>query len=217
MKEQRASGKRGADGSSSADAGAIRLAGVCKRFGNTVALDHVDLEVPLGHTTVLMGPSGGGKTTLLRLLLGLERPDAGTVEGLEGLRPSAVFQEDRLCENLTVMANVCLPHKMPRGPERDELCGHVRQMLVAVGLAGCERHPVRTLSGGMKRRVAILRAVLADFDLIAFDEPLKGLDPSTKDSVMGAIGPLLAGKTTIWVTHDTDDLGYFPGARVVRM
>lgn len=196
---------------------AIRLVNVCKRFGDTVALDGVNLEVPLGRVTILMGPSGGGKTTILNLLLGLEAPDSGEVLGLEDLRLSAVFQEDRLCENLSALANVCLPHGHLRGASRNELLRRAEEMLDAVGLAGCAGRPVRDLSGGMKRRVAIVRAALADFDLVVFDEPLKGLDPATRDATMAAVLPRLAGKTAVWVTHDERDLGYFVDAQVVRM
>lgn len=196
---------------------AIRLVNVCKHFGNTVALDGVNLEVPLGRVTILMGPSGGGKTTVLNLLLGLEAPDSGEVLGLKGLRLSAVFQEDRLCENLSALANVCLPHGHLRGTSREELLERAEKTLDAVGLTGCAGRPVRDLSGGMKRRVAIVRAALAEFDLVVFDEPLKGLDPATRDSTMAAVLPRLAGKTMVWVTHDERDLGYFADAQVVRM
>lgn len=196
---------------------AIILRDVCKRFGETTALEGLSLTIALGQTTLLMGPSGGGKTTLLRLLLGLETPDRGTLDGLAELQCSAVFQEDRLCENLSALANVCLPHgHLPRS-EREHLHTQAATMLKAVGLEGCAGRPVRDLSGGMKRRVAIVRAVMADFDLIVFDEPLKGLDPSTKDATMAAILPRLAQKTVVWVTHDADDEGYFPGAQVVRL
>ena len=196
---------------------AIKLNHVTKCFGETRALADFTLAIPLGRPTILMGPSGGGKTTILRILLGLETPDCGEALGLEDLRTAAVFQEDRLCENLSALANACLPHGHLRGPERTQLHERVEALFDAVGLTDCASRPVRDLSGGMKRRVAIARAVLADFDLIVFDEPLKGLDPATKDATMAAILPLLEGKTTVWVTHDADDLAYFTDAHVVRM
>lgn len=196
---------------------AIILESVCKHFGETVALEGLSLTVPLGQTTLLMGPSGGGKTTILRLLLGLETPDRGRLNGLDGLRCSAVFQEDRLCENLSALANICLPHSHLPHNEREQLHAQVATMLEAVGLEGCAGKPVRDLSGGMKRRVAIVRAVMADFDLIVCDEPLKGLDPVTKDATMAAILPRLAQKTVVWVTHDASDKAYFPSAQVIQL
>lgn len=196
---------------------AIRLNNITKRFGETRALSTLTLELPLGQTTVLMGPSGCGKTTLLRILLGLETPDSGETRGLEGLRLAAVFQEDRLCENLNALANVCLPHAGKPFSARTELRAQAEDLLAAVGLAGCANKPARDLSGGMKRRVAIARAVLADFDLIALDEPLKGLDPATRDAVMAAVLPRLSQKTVVWVTHDDHDLAYLPDAQVVRL
>lgn len=196
---------------------AIILESVCKHFGETVALEGLSLTVPLGQTTLLMGPSGGGKTTILRLLLGLETPDRGRLNGLDGLRCSAVFQEDRLCENLSALANICLPHSHLPHNEREQLHAQAATMLEAVGLEGCAGKPVRDLSGGMKRRVAIVRAVMADFDLIVCDEPLKGLDPATKDATMAAILPRLAQKTVVWVTHDASDKAYFPSAQVIQL
>lgn len=199
-------------------AGFMGLWRVSKSYdGATPVLADYTLPLAPGGVTVLMGTSGGGKTTMLRMLLGLERPDTGTVAGLEGLRLSAVFREDRLCENLSAMANVCLPHGRLHRPERAHLWTRVENALAQVGLGGCADKPVHSLSGGMKRRVALLRAALADFDLIAFDEPLKGLDEATKRTTMESLLPHLAGKTVVWVTHDRDDLGFFENPQVVEL
>ena len=199
-------------------AGFMGLRRVSKTYGGEAPV-FADYTLPLapGGVTVLMGVSGGGKTTMLRMILDLEQPDSGTVAGLQGLRLSAVFQEDRLCENLSALANVCLPHGRLSRPEREELWARTMQTLARVGLEGCAGKPVRSLSGGMKRRVALVRAALADFDLIAFDEPLKGLDEATKHASMGALLPHLAGKTVVWVTHDRDDLGFFENPQVVEL
>lgn len=100
--------------------------------------------LPVGQVTGLLAPSGAGKTTLLRILMGLERPDGGTIDGLAGLRLSAVFQEDRLCDNLDPSANIRLINPTLGRRETEDA-------LAAVGLAGCLRQPARELSGGMRR------------------------------------------------------------------
>ena len=142
-----------------------------------------------------MGPSGCGKTTLLRILLGLETADAGTITGLEGRRMSAVFQEDRLCENVSAVSNLRLvnPALSRRAAEA---------ALTELGLGEALSQPVREFSGGMKRRVAILRALLAEFDLLLADEPFKGLDEETKRQTMAYFAEHTRGKTVILVTHE---------------
>jgi NitT/TauT family transport system ATP-binding protein len=195
----------------------VALHGASKRYGELVALPPTTLELPAGSTTVVMGPSGCGKTTLLRLLLGLEQPDEGEVCGLAGLRRAAVFQEDRLCEGADALANVCLPHAAHGAVERAQLRERAGQALEAMGLQGAAGRPVRELSGGMRRRVALARAVLADFDLIVFDEALKGLDAATKEQVMDYVVPHIAGATAVWVTHDPAELAWFADAQVVEL
>ena len=163
-----------------------------------------------GRVHVVMGPSGAGKTTLLRLLVGLERPDAGEVVRPEGCRLAMTFQEDRLCENLTATANIRLPLAGLRGVERGAFLARERAALEAVGLAADAR-PVRELSGGQRRRVAILRCVMAGADALFFDEPLKGMDDRTVARVMDFILPQMAGSTVFWVTHDLREKDLFAG------
>lgn len=189
---------------------AVRLRGVTRRFGDHVVLDSLDLELPAGRTTALMGPNGSGKTTVARLLLGLDRPDAGTVEGADRPR-SAVFQEDRLCPQLSAVDNVRLV--LGRGAD----VGAVRTALAAVGLDGAAvRAPVRELSGGQRRRVAIVRAVLADAELMVLDEPFTGLDQAVKPVTMAWIRERCAGRTVLLVTHDEREAEWFD-APVVRL
>lgn len=147
-----------------------------------------------------MGPSGCGKTTLLRILLGLEAPDSGNIQGLENRKLSAVFQEDRLCENLSAYANIRLV--CPSSVTKDM----ISKELTLVGLEGSEQQPIRELSGGMKRRVAILRGLMADWDILLMDEPLRGLDTTTRDLVIKRILEKGAGKTIILVTHDEEEV-----------
>ena len=157
---------------------------------------------------VVMGPSGAGKTTLLRLLAGLERPDAGTVVRGADVRLGMTFQEDRLCENLTATANIRLPHGYLPDELRERCLAQEREAMEACGLP-IDARPVRELSGGQRRRVAILRCVLADANTLLFDEPLKGMDEKTVDAVMAFVGPLVAERTVLWATHDERDLAFF--------
>ena len=168
---------------------------LCKSYGDKAVLRDFSAVLPLGETTSLMAPSGAGKTTLLRLLMGLEKPGSGRILGLEGLRLSAVFQEDRLCQWLSAPANIRLVN-----PRLEESA--VEEALAAVGLAGTGGQRVEEFSGGMRRRVAILRALLAEYDLLLLDEPFRGLDEDTKALVMEDTRRRSAGRTVLLVTHD---------------
>lgn len=177
----------------------IIIQDLCKAFDGKQVLRDFSAVLPAGQVTGLMAPSGTGKTTLLRILMGLEIPDSGTITGLQGLRLSAVFQEDRLCENLNPVSNLRLV-----APSLSR--GAAEEALAAVGLTDCLHQPARELSGGMRRRVAILRALLAEYDLLFLDEPFKGLDRETKETVMADTRRRCAGRTVLFVTHDPTEL-----------
>ena len=155
--------------------------------------------------TCVEGPSGCGKTTLLRLVAGLETPDGGTIEGVPD-RIACVFQEDRLCEDFTAVSNV----KLAVGSARSgaEIASHLEE----IGLGDSLSKPVRDFSGGMKRRVAIVRAVCYGGDLLILDEPFKGLDEQLRDRVMDYVKKYSAGKTILCVTHDGAEADYLGGA-----
>ena len=174
----------------------LRADGVTKRFGGISALDGFSAEFQPESTTAVMGASGCGKTTLLRIISGLLPPDGGTVYGQEGTRFSAVFQEDRLCGNLTAAANV----RLVCGEFRS--AGEISEAFAAVGLSGCENRLAVELSGGMKRRVALVRALLAEGGAVLLDEPFKGLDESTKRQAVEFSREMLRGRTAVLVTHD---------------
>ena len=177
----------------------IVIHGLCKSFGEKAVLRDVCGTLAAGRITGLMAPSGAGKTTLLRILMGLEQADSGRIDGLGGLRLSAVFQEDRLCDQLDGISNLRL---VTPSLSRTE----AQNAMEAVGLADCIGRPTRELSGGQRRRVAILRSLLADYDLLILDEPFKGLDRDTKQLVIEDTQRRCMGKTVLLVTHDPTEL-----------
>ena len=175
----------------------MRAVGIYKSFGENRVLEDFTEEFPEGKLTAVMGSSGCGKSTLLMILMGLIPADSGRVEMPEKTRVSAVFQEDRLCENLTVSANIRLV--TGKRYTHEELKNH----LSAVRLDDCADKPVHELSGGMKRRTALLRALLAEYDVLVLDEPFKGLDEETRLRVMEYTKSMTAGRTVALVTHDS--------------
>ena len=177
----------------------IEIKGLCKAFDGKQVLRDFSAVLPAGQVTGLMAPSGAGKTTLLRILMGLETQDRGIITGLDGLRLSAVLQEDRLCETLNPVSNLRLVTPALSWEAAEAA-------LATVGLTDCPRQPARELSGGMRRRVAILRALLTEYDLLFLDEPFKGLDRKTKEIVMADTRRRCAGRTVLFVTHDPTEL-----------
>ena len=165
-----------------------------KRYGEKVVLGDFSARFPAGTCTCIMGPSGCGKTTLLRLILGLEAADGGTISGRR-FPMAAVFQENRLFEDFSALSNV----SAVCAKENRKLAA---RHLAALGLADSLTAPARTLSGGMKRRVAIARAVLAPGDLLILDEPFTGLDRDTKAVVLDYLKAHTQGRTLLLVTHD---------------
>lgn len=187
----------------------MKLVNVNKSYENKAVLRDFSARFAEGKITAIMGPSGCGKTTLLRLILGIEQPDSGEIL-CEGKRFAAVFQEDRLSEPLSAVSNVRLvAPTLSRDAARD--------LLRTFSLGDATDKPVSTLSGGMRRRVAIARAIAADADAVLLDEPFSALDGVTKRDVMMAVKEMLAGKTVLLVTHDeeeartfADEIFFFP-------
>lgn len=182
----------------------IKIRQLSKSYENKAVWEQLNLSIPLGGRVALMGQSGCGKTTLLRILMGLERQDSGTVEGMPP-RLSAVFQEDRLCPEFSAVENVKLvmqTHKSGRRKRRENPEEEIRKHLSMLGLVGSLDKPVETLSGGMKRRVAIARAYLAPSDMLLLDEPLKGLDEATKKQTLEWMQKMRGERTVLLVTHD---------------
>ncbi len=186
----------------------IVIKNLSKSFGQKRVLSSLSAVIPEGRFTAVMGASGSGKTTLGRILLGLERADSGSIEGLPD-RLSAVFQEDRLFEEFSALSNL----RAVAGRKRD---GEMAALLEALGLGREINAPVSSFSGGMKRRVAIARAIAAQGELTVLDEPFSGLDGETKLSVMAFVRQKLSGKTVLLITHDPSDAEFF-GAETIRL
>ena len=179
---------------------------VSKSFEGKPVLQNVNLAV--SGTVAIMAPSGSGKTTLLRILLGLLAPDAGEVR-TGGARVGAVFQEDRLIEHMTALQNLAL---VAGKASRAQLKEH----LALLGLEVEADKRVSAFSGGMRRRVAILRALLCGADVIALDEPFKGLDEATRARVIDETKRLCRGKTVLMVTHEAAEAERM-GAKIVGL
>ena len=183
----------------------IQILHLNKAYDDKKVLRDFSAVLPAGQCTCIMGDSGIGKTTLLNILMGLTQADSGSVTGLEGLKPSAVFQEDRLCDSFNAISNISLACGKKLKP--DEIAAH----LAALGLGESMSQPVRELSGGMRRRVAILRALLAGGQVLFMDEPLKGLDERNRELVAGYIRDHTRGVTTLMVTHSHEEVGLMGG------
>ncbi|SEA22135.1 NitT/TauT family transport system ATP-binding protein [Pseudobutyrivibrio sp. ACV-2] len=185
----------------------ITIKNLSKAFDEQLVLNDFTHTFKEGTTTCIMGKSGVGKTTLLSILMGLENADSGQINGLSDKKISAVFQEDRLCMNLTALLNIkmVLPKNSHISDER------IISLLSKIGIDASDKKTVSEYSGGMCRRVAILRALLADFDLLIMDEPLKGLDTETKEKVISLIKELTTNKTVILTTHDPTDVDALSG------
>ncbi len=193
----------------------LRLVEVTKRFGPTVAVDRVSLEIEEGSFFTLLGPSGCGKTTLLRVVAGFHLPDRGEVYLRERrithlpphLRGTAmVFQEYALFPHMTVEENVAYGLRMRRVPAA-EARARVARVLELVGLVGQEGKYPHQLSGGQQQRVALARALVVEPEVLLLDEPLSNLDAKLRVRVREELRELQRrlGQTTVYVTHDQEE------------
>ena len=188
----------------------IEIINLNKSFNETCVFKNFSIKIPLKSTTVLKSKSGKGKTTLLKILMGLEKMDSGVINGLENLKISTVFQENRLCENLSAIGNILLVN-----PRIDR--NLIKEYFEDIGLINCYDKPIYQLSGGMQRRVSILRSLLFEHDLLLLDEPFKGLDIDNKLKVISKINKLCHEKTIIIVTHDTDEIEYMNAKNIINL
>lgn len=193
--------------------GSLELRELDKRYGSLQVLRDLSLVLQPGEKMAVVGPSGIGKTTLLRLAAGLEAPDAGYLGGPSPRPLGLLFQEDRLLEQLSALDNL-----MPvlQG-EREEARQTGVLLLRALELPAEDRRPVSQYSGGMKRRVALARALAADSSLVLLDEPFKGLDPDLKTRLLAVCRQLLAAKTVMLITHEVREAEGLGIARHLRL
>ena len=178
----------------------IKVKHLNKAFGSIPVLR--DLNLTVNGPLVLMGPSGCGKTTLLRILMGLETPDSGTVQGVGNI--GAVFQESRLCPQLTAVGNICLVGGVNPAQAQAEL--------QTLGFTQAELAlPVARLSGGQKRRVAIAGVLAMDPKVLILDEPTAGLDPRGRDTILGEIREYHEERknTVLLVSHSMEDIAQY--------
>jgi phospholipid/cholesterol/gamma-HCH transport system ATP-binding protein len=198
----------------------LALEGVSKYYGDLCVLDRISLRLRAGQTKIILGGSGSGKSTILKLMMGLEEPDEGRVfidgEEIGGLgeremgriRPKVgmVFQESGLFDSLTVFENVAY-RLYELGVPEDEVEERVLRALGFVGLAEAAEKAPAEISGGMKRRVALARALIAEPRIMLYDEPTAGLDPVTSRRINELIIRLrdTEGVSGVFVTHRLRD------------
>ena len=196
----------------------IQLRNVCKSFGSQMVLNHVDVDFPEGKTTVIVGASGQGKSVTLKLILGLLRPDSGSilVDGTEIANVDAkelrrvrklfgvLFQGGALLDSLTVYENIALPLEERTKLHKEEISDRVYRSLIQFGLEGSEDKYPAQLSGGMRKRVGLARALQLQPKIMLFDEPTTGLDPVKSMEIYNLFFRTQQeyGYTSIIVSHD---------------
>lgn len=185
----------------------ICIQNLTKRFGEKIVFRDFSIVFPSGITSTIMGKSGVGKTTLMRILLGLESYDSGHIYGIPK-KKAVVFQENRLLEELSAFSNI----KLTASKEKD-----IHQALEKLGLGDSMHLPVKELSGGMKRRVSLARALLSSYELLILDEPFSGLDEKTKMKTADFIREENYHRTCLFITHDRNDASLLNSSNILSL
>ncbi|MFQ9509900.1 MAG: ATP-binding cassette domain-containing protein [Lachnospiraceae bacterium] len=178
----------------------ICISQLYKKYDRNYVLENVSFTLEENQIYCLMGPSGEGKTTLMHILMGLITPDSGVITGLDDLVISAVFQDNRLYEVFSPYANIQLTTGSKLNREK------IISSLSSILPNDCIFKPIHTLSGGMKRRVAICRAILFNSNMVIMDEPFSGLDFETKKNVISYIKENQNNRTILVSTHQEEDV-----------
>lgn len=198
------------------DVSGIGIYNINKSYGNQRVLNDFSLKLNRGGRYCLMAPSGSGKTTLLKLINRIEKPDSGIIQGIDGIA-GTVFQEDRLCEEYDAITNIMLTAKRD-GYETDvskmKMLEIIENEASKILPRECLNKKVSELSGGMRRRCAILRAVLSDSDILIMDEPFAGLDDENRKKTADYILGRLNGRTLIAATHNAKDIELLGAVRI---
>lgn len=196
----------------------IKIRKLCKKFGTQEVLKELDLDIPKGMITVIIGRSGGGKSVLLKHIIGLIKPDSGEiyVDGIDiakepedrlnevRKRFGMLFQEGALFDSMTIEENVAFPLVEHTKLSQKEIEERTKEVLAMVGLTGAEKKYPSEISGGMRKRAGLARAIIAKPDIILFDEPTSGLDPIMSahiDNLIVEIQKRL-NVTCIIISHD---------------
>lgn len=202
----------------SAGGSTIELKGLSKSFGKQAVLEKISCEIPAGKTTVILGPSGTGKSVLLKLIVGLLPPDEGQIllDGRDLVKFSRrqlfearrhfgmLFQDGALFDSQSVAENVAFPLRRHTSKSEEEIRTIVAEKLRSVGLANAGEKFPSELSGGMRKRVGLARAIALDPDVVFFDEPSSGLDPVTASAIDDLILAMQREKprTFLVISHD---------------
>jgi NitT/TauT family transport system ATP-binding protein len=200
----------------------VRLSGVGKMFGEFRAIEGIDIDFPKGELTSLLGPSGCGKTTTLKIIAGLTEPSEGEVmvdgQPVSGPGPERafVFQDFALMPWASVLRNVAFGLELRRVP-KEEREAIARDYIAEVGLSGAEHKYPHELSGGMRQRVGLARALAVDADILLMDEPFASVDEQTRRKFQEDLLRLLAQerKTVIFVTHSIEEAVYISDQIVI--
>ncbi|MEA4811925.1 MAG: ATP-binding cassette domain-containing protein [Anaerolineaceae bacterium] len=181
---------------------ALSVLGLSKSFGELPVIEGLSFEVQKGERLLLLAACGAGKSTLLKILAGLLKPDQGSHHYSEGVKPVILFQEPRLFSHLTVQENILLPLKAAGKPISKTAAGKMESWLAEVNLYRFKNAFPHELSGGMKRKVSLLRALITEPNFLLLDEPFQSLDPESKEKIINALLPQLKELTILFTTHD---------------
>lgn len=198
----------------------IKISNLYKSFNDHEVLRGINLEIPIGTVTVILGRSGSGKTVLLRNLIRLTEPDSGTIiiDGTNITKLSAtelnqfrrkfgmLFQSAALFDSLTVEENIAFPLREHTKKPEDEIRQIVNERLALVGLSGANKKYPSELSGGMRKRVGLARAIALEPEIVLYDEPTTGLDPLTAESINELIVTMQKrlNVTSVIISHDVE-------------
>jgi len=178
------------------------------KYGEKEVLKEFSCEITKGDVNIVTGKSGSGKTTFLNVIMGLNKDYSGSILGLEDKKISSVFQEDRLIDDMSVLKNLTIVNN---DIER------ITEAMIAFDMDSSINEKVFELSGGMKRRIAIIRALIIEFDILILDEPFVGIDKLTLEKVIEYIKKVCEGKTIIIASHDENVYKYFSKYKIIKV